>query len=232
MTFRALRDLLYLFFPRACCLCGKPLVDGEEEVCLHCLSDLPEALNATNSNNVISRRLQGRVPLQAATALLLFKRKNKAQKVLHQIKYYGNEQLAIIMGRQLGLSLSKKPAFNDIDLLVPVPLHPRKIRIRGYNQSLLLCKGIADVFHRPICDNNLIRTRHTDTQTRKTREERLDNMQGVFALRNPEQLKNKHILLVDDVLTTGATTEGCWSALKNVEGLKISLASLAVSGDT
>lgn len=229
---RLLKDFIELFFPRTCCVCGKPLVGDEKEICLNCLCDLPEALNASGEDNFVARRLQGRVPLEAATALLLFKRKNNAQKILHQIKYHGNERLAILMGQKLGVSLSKNNLFDNIDIIIPVPLHPRKLRKRGYNQSLLICQGITKVFKRPICTDNLIRIHHTETQTHKNREERYDNMHNVFALRNPTALESKHILLVDDVLTTGATTEGCWFALKQVKNLKISIAVLAVSGDT
>ncbi len=226
------RDFIELFFPRNCCICGKPLVGDEKEICLDCLFNLPEALGAKGDDNLVARRLRGRVPLEAAYALLLFKRKNSTQTLLHQIKYKGNEQLANIMGHQMGRDLAQNPAFNDIDIIIPVPLHPRKIRIRGYNQSLLLCKGIVDEFSRPISDNNLIRIQFTETQTQKNREERIDNMKGVFALRNPDALKGKHILLVDDVITTGATTEACWRTLKTVEGLKISLAALAITNET
>lgn len=226
------RDFLHLFFPRTCCICGRVLVGDEEEICLHCLSDLPEALSANTKDNMVTRRLMGRIPVEAATALLIFKQGNSTQKILHQIKYYGNERLANQMGIMMGQRLAASGMFDNIDLIIPVPLHPKKMRIRGYNQSLLLCRGIVKSFPKPICDDNLVRTRHTETQTRKSREERLDNMQGVFALRNPNELVDKHILLVDDVITTGATTEACWSALKDIEGIRISLASLAVSGDT
>ena len=136
------------------------------------------------------------------------------------------------MGRQLGLHLNKSVLFDDVDLLMPVPLHRHKERRRGYNQSQLICEGIIQTFPRPIVSGNLIRTRHTDSQTHKTRIERLDNMKGVFALKNPDELKGKHILLIDDVITTGATTEACWMALRSVEGVQISIASLAISGDT
>lgn len=227
-----LKDFIELFFPRTCCICGRPLVGDEKELCLHCQSDLPEALNTSRHDNFVTLRLQGRVPLEAATAMLIFKRGNSTQTILHQIKYHGNERLAILMGQQLGRLLAANSLFDSVDMIIPVPLHPRKIRYRGYNQSLLICKGIVKEFTRPISDNNLIRTRHTETQTRKNREERLENMKDVFALLDPSQLQGKHILLVDDVLTTGATTEACWTALKKVEGLKISIATLAASGDT
>ena len=229
---KLLKDFIELFFPRTCCVCGEPLVGDEKEICLKCLYDLPEALNANGKENLVERRLRGRVPVEAGTALLIFKQKNSTQKILHQIKYKGNEHLALLMGQKFGKKLASNPLFDEIDVLIPVPLHPRKKRLRGYNQSLLLCQGIAKTFPHPIYDDILIRTQFTETQTKMNREERFDNMQGVFALRNPERIANRHILLVDDVLTTGATTEACWSTLKNVEGLRISIATLAISGDT
>lgn len=227
-----LRDFIELFFPRQCCVCGTPLVDGEDEICTTCLLDLPEVLTAQGDENFVERRFWGRLPVQHATALLIFKRKSKSQRILHQIKYNGNEKLALIMGRQLGLRLSANGLFDDVDLLVPVPLHRRKERHRGYNQSLLLCQGIAQTFPRPIVNDNLVRTRHTDSQTHKNRIQRLENMKGVFAVKEPNALQGKHILLIDDVITTGATSEACWAAMSQIQGLRISIAALAVSGDT
>ncbi len=192
---------------------------------------LPLAATAKEKDNFVEKRFWGRIPVEAATAYLLFQRANPSQHLLHEIKYYGNERLALQMGRQLGLWIANTHRFDDVDLLIPVPLHRRKERRRGYNQSLLLCRGIADTFPRPIENGNLIRQKMTDTQTHKNREERLDNMQDVFALRQPQALAHRHILLVDDVITTGATTEACYRALQQVEGLRISIAALAIAGD-
>lgn len=229
---RFLRNFIELFFPQTCCVCGTPLVGDEDEICIRCLLSLPEALTSINDNNFVKKRFIGRVPIEHCTALLLYKRKSNAQKILHQIKYYGNEKLAITMGRQLGLHLKGSSLFNDVDLIIPVPLHRSKERKRGYNQSLRLCEGIAQTFPKPIVSDNLIRIQRTDSQTHKTRIQRLDNMNGVFAIKKPEILKNKHILLIDDVITTGATTEACCNVLRNIEGIRISIAALAVSGDT
>ena len=226
------RNFIELFFPKTCCVCGTPLVGSEHDICTRCLLSLPEALTSLYDNNFVERRFFGRVPVEHCTALLLYKRQSNAQKILHQIKYYGNEELALTMGRQLGLHLAKSGLFDSVDILIPVPLHRRKERQRGYNQSLRLCEGIAQTFPRPIISGNLVRKHRTESQTHKTRIQRLDNMKGVFAVIEPEALKNKHILLVDDVITTGATTEACWMALRDIEGLRISIASLAVSGDT
>lgn len=225
------RDLIELFFPRVCCICEKPLVGSEHEICTDCLLNLPESVSAIGENNFVEKRLWGRVKLESATALLIFKQKSNTQKILHEIKYKGNEKLAVTMGRQLGLHLAQSGRFDDIDCLVPVPLFRRKERQRGYNQSLLLCQGIAETFPRPTVTDALIRTRHTDTQTHKNRIERLDNMKGVFAVTDAESLKNKHVLLIDDVITTGATTEACCIALQSVEGIRISVAALAVAND-
>jgi ComF family protein len=227
-----IRNFIELFFPRTCCVCGAPLVGDEAELCIRCLLNLPEALTSLNDNNFVEKRFIGRLPIEHCTALLLYKRGSDAQTILHQIKYYGNEKLAIIMGRQLGLHLKKSGLFNDVDLIMPVPLHRSKERKRGYNQSLRLCQGIVQTFPRPIVIDNLVRIQRTDSQTHKTRLERLDNIKGVFAVKDPEPLKDKHLLLIDDVITTGATTEACWTALKGIEGLRISIAALAVSGDT
>ncbi len=226
-----IRDFIELFFPHNCCICGDPLVDGEQEICVKCLMDMPRTRGATGDANYVEKKFIGRIPITAATALLIFNRRNISQKILHQIKYHGNEQLAIVMGRQLGLLIATDSRFHDVDLLVPVPLHKRKERRRGYNQSLLLCQGIAQTLPLPIVGGNLIRNRHTATQTRKNRQQRLDNMRDVFAVCDARQFEGRHILLVDDVITTGATSEACCQTLLTIPGIRISVAALAVAGD-
>ena len=223
------RDLIELFFPRSCCLCGAPLLGSEHDICLHCLQTLPEALTAQGKDNIVDHRLMGRINYVAATSLLLFSQGNNTQRMLHQIKYRGNEPLAVTMGRQMGLQLTGNHLFDDVDIIIPVPLHPRKQRRRGYNQSLLLCRGITQTFARPVSSDNLIRIRHTASQTHMNREERFNNMNGVFRVLNPHDLIGKHILIVDDVITTGATLEACCTALKDIQGLRISIATLAVT---
>ncbi|MBP5547713.1 MAG: ComF family protein [Bacteroidales bacterium] len=226
-----LRDFIELFFPRVCCICGNPLVGTEKQICTHCLLNLPESLSAKGDSNIVEKRLMGRIPIVASTALLVFSENSMAQKILHQIKYYGNTELAVSMGRQLGMRLAESDRFDSVDIIVPVPLHRKKLRKRGYNQSFLICQGIAQTFPRPINRDNLIRTKHTETQTRKNREERIENMHNVFHLLDESVFENKHVLLVDDVITTGSTTEACWNAMKETKGIKISVISLAITGE-
>jgi ComF family protein len=180
-------------------------------------------------NNDVELRLAGRVPYQAAAALFLFRQGSVVQDVVHQIKYHGNLHLAHRFGCLLGDELVGSKRFDDIDCLVPVPLHPWRKWQRGYNQSELLCRAMAEVMGKPVITNNLIRRRYTSSQTHKSRQDRMDNMKEVFAVRRPEEFENKHILLVDDIITTGATTENCYHALRSVDNLKISVAALAVT---
>ncbi|MCR5423930.1 MAG: ComF family protein [Bacteroidales bacterium] len=226
-----LKDFWRLFFPKSCCVCGTPLVGDEEGVCTRCLLSIPLAESTLQDGNFLETRFQGRVSIEAASALLHFRKDTPSQNILHSIKYYNNYPLAKIMGRQMGHMIKDSGRFDSVDLLIPVPLHRRKERQRGYNQSLLLCQGITEVWPRPISTGNLIRTTNTKSQTHKTREERLVNMEDVFEVLHPEELENKHILLIDDVITTGATTEGCCLALLSEAHLRISIAALAVAGD-
>lgn len=224
-----LRDLLHIIFPALCAHCGKPLVGNERHICTLCLSEIPWTHQAQQPNNVAEMRLMGRIPIQAAAALMTFKKGNVTQSIVHEIKYRGNTHLAHQFGRILGNELLSSGRFSNIDYIVPVPLHWwRKIR-RGYNQSQLICEAMAEVMGKPVSSNNLYRRKYTSSQTRKSRVDRLDNMSGVFAVRNPQQFKNKHILLIDDILTTGATTEGCYHALSTIPDIQISVATLAIT---
>ena len=223
------KELLQLVYPALCCHCGEPLVGDEDSLCTHCMCHLTWARHAAMPNNDVELRLAGRVPYQAAAALFLFRQGSVVQDVVHQIKYHGNLHLAHRFGCLLGNELVSSKRFDDIDCLVPVPLHPWRKWQRGYNQSELLCRAMAEVMGKPVITNNLIRRRYTSSQTHKSRQDRMDNMKAVFAVRRPKEFENKHILLVDDIITTGATTENCYHALRSVDNLKISVAALAVT---
>jgi len=229
LRFNPLHDLLRIIYPDVCIHCGEPLVGDERHLCTRCMAQIPWTHSASACENEVELRLAGRIPYVAGAALLLFRRGNIAQSIVHQIKYHSNLALAKQYGHLLGAELLASGRFNDIDCLVPVPLHRRRKRQRGYNQSELLCDAMAENMHVPVVTGNLYRRRYTDTQTRKNRLARMDNMKEVFAIRHPERFENKHILLVDDIITTGATTENCYHALRHIPGLSISIAALAVT---
>lgn len=225
-----LRELIYLFFPPTCYHCGESLVGNERNLCLKCQMRLPLTNFSNAKNNDTEMRIGGRIPVIAATSLMYYKRESPSQTILHQIKYHGHYRMAHEYGSILGKELADSGRFDDVDVLIPVPLHWLKKWKRGYNQSELLCKGIADSFPKPINTHTLYRKRYTHTQTHKNHFRRMENMIGVFGLRDKKTLEGKHVLLVDDVITSGATTESCWQALKSVPNIKISIASLAIAG--
>ena len=223
------RDILRLIFPDLCRHCGEPLVGDEHNLCTLCLSKIPWTHNALHPDNDPELRLTGRIPVVAAASLLQFHKENVTQTIVHQIKYHGNTQLAHQFGMILGEELKDSHRFDDIDIVAPVPLHWWRRMRRGYNQSQILASEVAKVLYCPLSTDNLYRRRHTPTQTHKNRQQRIDNMVSAFAVRHPEQFDGKHLLLIDDVLTTGATTEACYHALQSIPDLRISVATLAIA---
>jgi len=231
MRFRLLSELLRLIYPPFCVHCDDLLVGDERHLCTVCASQIAWATPGTNPGNLLESRLAGRIPFEAAAVLMIFRQKSVVQTIIHEIKYHGNLPLAYQFGRMLGEELAASGRFADIDLIVPVPLHRRRRRERGYNQSEEICRALAQVLNRPVAAHNLVRRRYTHTQTHKNRLDRYDNMQGVFAVRRPARFEGRHLLLVDDIVTTGATTEACFAALQHIPGLRISVASIAVTCD-
>lgn len=226
---RLLRSLLSILFPTLCCHCGEPLVGNEKHLCTNCMFLIPWTGHAAQADNSTEQRLLGQIPFQAAASLMIFQQGNVAQSIVHQIKYHGNTAMARQYGQLLAEALRQSGRFDSIDYLVPVPLHRRRRRQRGYNQSQLLCEAMSDILQVPVVSDNLYRKQFTESQTHKNRDSRFENMQKAFGLRRPEQFENRHILLVDDVITTGATTQACYLAMKPISGLRISVASLAIT---
>ena len=224
-----LRELADILFPRHCAHCGQPLVGDERYLCTHCWLQLPYTYNAAVSDNETEQHFQAHREVVAAMSLLHYRPNTASRDIIHNIKYYGARKLALSMGKMIGEHLVDSGRFDSVDLLVPVPLHPRRERHRGYNQSELLCRGIAKVMQRPVSTGNLIRTVNTESQTHKSPDERKENVKGVFRVRKPEKYRQKHILLVDDVVTTGSTTAACCDALREAGVSHISIASLALA---
>ena len=222
-----LADFISLFYPTYCKGCGQTLIRGEKHLCCHCLSNLPKTNFHTYKNNPIEMIFAGRVPIFRATSFCFFRQGNVIQTVVHQLKYNKNQAIGTYMGHLLGSCLLKDKEFASIDIILPIPLHPNKRKKRGYNQSECIGKGLAKIMSKEMDTTSLIRTVETSSQTKKTRYERVENTSGIFQVTSPEKLTNKHILLIDDVITTGATIESAAQQLVSLIGTKVSVASLA-----
>lgn len=224
-------ELWEIFFPRCCLVCGRRLAGGEEHLCFHCLTELPRTRMHQEIDNELAKRFWGKMPLERAGAYLFYVKGNSVRTLLYELKYYGNARLGGFLGRCMAADWLSSGFFQGVDCIVPVPLHPRKEKIRGYNQSELLAQGISQVTGLPVFGYLLLRERYTQTQTRKGEYERWTNVSGAFECADAGALKGKHVLLVDDVLTTGATLVACADALGQVPGLRISILTLAVAGE-
>ena len=223
-------DLLDLFYPNLCKLCGKKLIEGEELICLRCLCDLPHTGFHKRPDNPVEQLLAGKVPIEHGTAFLHYEKGGKTQRLMHSLKYYDHPEIGFLLGRQAARELlSDRSPLCEVDLLIPVPLHPHKKKKRGYNQSERIAAGINSILAVPVCTNCVTRITQTDTQTHRSVYDRWQNVCSIFSVTNPEALKNKHILLIDDVITTGATITACAQALQKVPGIRISVLALSVA---
>ncbi len=228
MSFSLMQDFLSLIYPDCCACCGRDLFRTEECICMLCEAQLPRTNFHDFDDNPIEKKLYGRCNYQAATAFLYFSKKGMVHRMIHELKYNDNSSVGVKMGELFGRSLKKSKRFNDFDFIIPVPLHPKKERQRGYNQALKLVEGMNSVFGVGISTNHLIRKILNTTQTRKNRWQRWQNVSSIFDIQKPKELENKKVLLVDDVITTGATIEACAQTLETVRGIQLSVACLAV----
>ena len=220
-------DFLSLFYPNLCSGCQASLVHGEEVICLGCMADLPKTGFGKQAENPVAQLFWGRVPIASATAFSSFDKGGIMQHLMHQLKYRGAKEIGEKLGELFGSDLLHCEPFRDIDLLIPVPLHPRREHQRGYNQSMEIAKGMAKAMGKDLITGNLVRNHYSETQTHKGRFERWENVRELFSVRDPEKLEGKHLLLVDDVVTTGSTLEACAQALLKVKGVRVSIATLA-----
>lgn len=202
-------------------------MEKNQFLCAQCFSALPETGFLSAAENPIERNFYGRIPIQQAGAAYYFTKESLLQTLLFQLKYRNNQAVGIYLGNLLGQFLAVSELYTDVDALVPLPLNPKKERKRGYNQAKLICDGIAAIWNKPILDKAVIRKVFTKTQTHENRINRWQNMDGVFAVAQPESIMGKHILLVDDVVTTGATLEACGTPILEQENTKLSIATVA-----
>lgn len=223
--------LVHLVFPRTCLLCDTELQPQERCMCRKCIHKLPYTKYENLENNPVDQLFWGKVRVEKAMALLFFRKGERPQKILHHIKYRHATDLGIGMGELIGKRLMGANFINPIDVVIPIPLHPRRLKHRGYNQSELIAQGICRVSGLPLLPKAIERSINTETQTHKNRFERHLNVHRIFAVPNPKQLEGKHILLIDDVVTTGATLEACINQLGLIPGTRVSVAALAWATD-
>jgi len=223
-------DIVNLFFPNLCQLCKKPLIDGEGQICLHCLCNLPHVESWLQEDNPIIHLLADREQLKYAAAFLHYQKGGSVQRLIHLLKYYDNKELAYMLGRQAGRKLLLTDSLLcQSDYLIPVPLHPRKMRQRGYNQSEWIAMGLQSVLNIPLQTTSLLRGKKTDSQTDKMIYNRWLNVKDVFTVSDKEELEGKSILLVDDVITTGATLGACVDVLSEIPGIRVNIFVLSIA---
>lgn len=223
---KEIRDaLLHLFFPHICAGCGTDMLNKESVLCMRCIDAMPETNFELHPGNPVEKNFWGRIHLAAATAQFYFTKESLMQHLMHQFKYKGNKELGSQWGRIMGDQLQQSGRF-DADALVPLPLFPAKEKRRGYNQATVLCEGMAAIMNIPVLHQVITRPQHTETQTKKGRVERWKNIEGKFVLTRPEAISHKKILLVDDVVTTGATLEACGHELLKGSNVRLSVATL------
>ena len=222
-----LSDFVSLIFPQLCAACRESLVGNEKLLCTNCLYDLPQTNFHLQPDNIVAQQFWGKLNIEGAYALYFFNKGGNIQNMMHQFKYKGMQEIGNLLGNIAGAQLAQSQSFKTADVIIPVPLHKKRMRERGYNQSACFANGLAEKLSATIDIDNLIRTVATNTQTHKSRFARFENMKEVFAVARPHNLENKHVLLVDDIVTTGSTLEACAIELLKIPGLKLSIATIA-----
>jgi ComF family protein len=222
-------DLLSILFPRICYACGNQLLRNEFLICTECYVLIPRTNYHLEEDNPVARLFWGRCRIERAAAFSFYNKDSRIRKLIHNLKYKGIKEIGFELGKIYGESLIKSGFLSGIDIIIPVPLHQSKKRIRGFNQSEIISEGISSATGIPIDRESLLRITVTETQTRRSRFERWVNVEGIFSVKDHSLLAGKHILLIDDVITTGSTLESCANELLKSEGVKVSVASLAVA---
>jgi competence protein ComFC len=220
-------DFVEIFYPKTCVTCESNLISGEKVICTICKHDLPLTHYQSYFDNKITDSFYGKIPIEKAMALLIFRKEGKTKELIHELKYKGNQEIGTYLGDWLGEIFKENKEFSNIDFIIPVPLHKKKLKQRGYNQLTKFGETLSEILRIPFETNQLIKTEATRTQTFKTRFERFDDSKTKFNLKNTSFFENKHVLLIDDVITTGATMESCAIELLKTKGIKISVLAMA-----
>ncbi len=224
------QSTLHLLYPHVCTGCGSDLLREDNQLCLRCIHNLPHTNFARMANNPLEKEFWGRIPLVSAFSQFYFAKEFLVQHLIHELKYKSDSEIGIYMGEIMGKTMLETHRFKDVDALIPLPLYADKERKRGYNQATIICNGISSITKIPVLNGAVIRQHATETQTRKHRTERWENVKDSFKVAKENELKGKHLLLVDDVVTTGATLEACGAVILKVPDTRLSLATLAFTG--
>jgi ComF family protein len=222
-----LDDFISLLFPRLCYGCGNHLLRNEKLICTECYVVIPRTNYHLEHENPVAQLFWGRCLIERAAAFSYYNKGSRIRNLIHNLKYHGIKEIGSELGKIYGLILKSSGFTTGIDIIIPVPLHPTKKRNRGFNQSEIISEGLAAVSGLAVVTNALIRTTLSATQTRRSRYDRWTNVEGIFNIPDPEIIRGRHILLVDDVITTGSTIESCANELLKIEGVKVSVIALA-----
>lgn len=226
---RIFEDILNIIFPKVCCVCGAGLTKNEEIICFHCRSELPKMNFSNVKDNELVNRFYGKLSIDFGLAYLNFHKSGITQKLLHQFKYNNYPEIGKLIGNWVGHELLKNKISDKIDIIIPVPLHPRKERKRGYNQSQYFANGISEITKIPTEFKTLQRLYYEESQTHKSKEQRWKSVENAFRIVDKVSVDSKNVLLVDDVITTGATLEACGHQIMKNGAAGISIATLALT---
>lgn len=225
--FAPFRHFIDLLYPQVCEACERPLAEGEQILCTYCRYEMPLTNFWKSTDNPAAKLFWGKVELEQAASFFYYAKDSRYRQLMHKLKYKGRKEIGVYLGKLYGSYLADSPLYNTVDVVVPLPLHAKRLAKRGYNQSEKIAEGISTAIQKPILLDAMQRNVYTETQTNKNRMERWKNVENVFSVTKPELLANKHILLVDDILTTGATLEVCANTILQATSCKVSVVTLA-----
>ncbi|MCU0446174.1 MAG: ComF family protein [Microscillaceae bacterium] len=223
------KDFLALIYPEFCVACEQVLTKGEDQICTDCRYHLPYTNTHLDKENILLQKFWANQPLHYALAYFYFIKNSRVQNIIHSLKYEGNQAVGELLGKWYGAILTEQGFNQTFDIILPVPLHAARLRQRGYNQSDCFARGLAEAMQIPWSAETLARGKATQTQTRKSRMERWQNVSDIFVVQKPELVDNQRVLLVDDVITTGSTVESCLQILQNNGAKELSVAAIAVA---
>ena len=224
-----IESLINLFFPKVCAGCNSFLLSNENVICTTCRHEIPLTNHHKNQNNEAIGKFYGRIPVEFASALFYFHKKGIVQELIHKLKYKGHQEIGETIGNWYAEELKSVKEIADVDYIIPVPLHKKRLKNRGYNQVTKFGEALSENLNIPFEENILTRTIYSETQVRKNISDRSEVNKSVFEVNSNEKFYNKHFMLIDDVITTGSTLEACGRELLKISGAKLSIVCIAMS---